>query len=98
MPARLRALYADLELPLSDRPTVLGRSRQLHIASTAISRHACSCFQDGKAQAKLVAHKLLYVKRQKAKPIVQISKDESCKVQLLHQTLVPDQEAVLTKL
>lgn len=81
MSMRLRAQFADVELALDEEPTVLGRSRQLHIPSTAVSRHACSCFREGRAQARVVAHKTIYVKLQQSSSVSAVSKDETCKVQ-----------------
>ena len=82
MSLRLQAQYFDIVLSLSDQATVLGRSRQLHISSTAISRHACSCFADGIATAKIVASKRIYVMRKEGGPVSQVEKDGICMVRL----------------
>lgn len=81
MALRLQALYDDeVVLPLSDQPTVLGRSRQLRVTSTSVSRHACSCFQDGEVVAKVVAAKKIYVKRTGADAVFTVNKDETQQV------------------
>ena len=81
MALRLQALYDDVVLPLSDQPTVLGRSRELRVSSTGVSRHACSCFQDGPAAAKIVVAKRIYVMRKGADDAVAINKDDTLQVQ-----------------
>ena len=80
MSLRLQALFADVLLPLSDQPTVLGRSRNLQISSTSVSRHACSCFADGKAIAKVVASKRVYIMRKESRAVAQVDRDHTCQV------------------
>ena len=80
MALRLQALYAEIQLPLSDQPTVLGRSRTCLITSTSVSRHACSCFQDGESVAKVVAAKKIYIKRKGAADSFVVSKDDTQQV------------------
>lgn len=80
MALRLQALYDEVMLPLSDQPTVLGRSRQLRVTSTSVSRHACSCFQDGEVAAKVVAAKRIYIKRKNADDAFTVNKDENHQV------------------
>ena len=80
MSLRLQALHDDISLPLSNQPVILGRSRELRISSTSVSRHACSCFADGVTAAKIVASKRVYVLRLEGKAVSQIDKDGTCQV------------------
>lgn len=82
MSLRLQAKYDDVLLSLSDQPRVLGRSRQLRISSTAVSRHACSCFADGTNHAKILASKRVYVMHKATKTVSQVDKDGILQVQL----------------
>ena len=81
MSLRLKAQHDGIQLELSSQPIVLGRLRQLGISSTSVSRHACSCFQEGEHEAKLVAHKAIYIRRQNSNTVVPVAKDATCKVQ-----------------
>ncbi len=80
MPLKLQALHEDISLPLGNQPVILGRSRELRISSTSVSRHACSCFADGMAAAKVVASKRVYVMRVEGKAVSQIDQDGTCQV------------------
>ena len=80
MSLRLQALHDDVSLPLSNQAVILGRSRELRISSTSVSRHACSCFADGMAAAKIVASKRVYIMRVEGKAVSQIDKDATCQV------------------
>jgi hypothetical protein len=82
MSLRLQALHDDVLLPLSNQPVILGRSRELRISSTSVSRHACSCFADGMAAAKIVASKRVYVMRMEGKAVSQVDKDGTCQVHM----------------
>lgn len=62
MPFRLKTLYADVVLDVSGEGLVLGRSRQLQISATTVSRHACTVAK-ADSFAKLTAVKTVYVMR-----------------------------------
>lgn len=83
MALRLQALYAEVQLPLSDQPTVLGRSRTCMITATNVSRLACTCFQDGDGRAKVVAAKKIFIMRKDAADAFVVNKDDTQQVMLL---------------
>ena len=87
MSLRLQAKYDDVVLSLSDQPTVLGRSRELRISSTSVSRHACSVFAEGSV-AKLVASKRVYVMRKGGTAVSQVEKDGTLQVLTSHNNIV----------
>ena len=80
MALRLQALHAEVTLLLSEQPVVLGRSRELSVSSTSVSRHACSCFRDGKAAAKIVAAKRIYVRQKGSADAFAVTKDDTLQV------------------
>lgn len=98
MPLRLQALYAEVQLPLSDQPTVLGRSRTCLITSTSVSRHACSCFQDGDSFAKVVAAKRIYIKRKGAADAFAVNKDDTQQVPGSHFCMASEKTACCLRL
>ena len=78
MPLRLKALYADVVLPLTDT-LVLGRSRQCEISATTVSRHACTVTQ-ADACASLTAAKTVYVQSRSSTAIEVVQKGGTCQV------------------
>ena len=62
MPSRLKALYADVLLDVSGEDLILGRSRQLQISATTVSRHACTVTKTDSC-VNLTAVKTVYVMR-----------------------------------
>lgn len=80
MPLRLKALYADVVLPLHDTKVVLGRSRQCQITATTVSRHACTAVPNRDGSVQLTAGKAVYVQRKGSRAIYAVQREDTCVV------------------
>lgn len=80
----LKALHADVTLALGDEPVVLGRSRQLDVSATSVSRQACTLIQ-AKSSVQLTARKDVYLKRKSHNDVQAVPRGDCCKVTPIFQ-------------